>query len=208
MAERTCASCSGPLPAGATRRRIYCCQRCIDVAKSHLCASCGSRIWRGGGPKRDQHRPLCGRCARPARPPQVFRPGPIRGAIEGADPEAIVAAIRDRSAVIDTGCWEWLGPFDSSGYPRCVVGGSKVQGAVHRVVLEASLGAPLGTQHAHHKCANRTCVNPDHLQPVTHRENMAEMLARHSYLARIRDLERALCELDPAHELLAHIPVK
>jgi hypothetical protein len=45
-------------------------------------------------------------------------------------------------------------------------------------------------------------VNPDHLQPVTHRENVAEMLTRKSYLNRIEELEARLRELSPNDALL------
>jgi heme oxygenase len=68
-------------------------------------------------------------------------------------------------------------------------------------------GASLGSQAAHHACANTTCVNPDHLQPVTHRENIAEMMARKAYVARIRELEAALTEIQPSHPLLSVIAV-
>ncbi|MFI9580387.1 HNH endonuclease signature motif containing protein [Streptomyces sp. NPDC052236] len=42
----------------------------------------------------------------------------------------------------------------------------------------------------HHKCAAPACFNPDHLQLVTQRENVAEMLERNSYIKRIQELER------------------
>jgi hypothetical protein len=56
-------------------------------------------------------------------------------------------------------------------------------------------------------CANSACVNPDHLQPVTHRENVAEMMARQSLLARIRELEARLAEVAPGDPLLDVIDV-
>jgi hypothetical protein len=78
---------------------------------------------------------------------------------------------------------------------------------IHRAILEAKLGAQLGTQYAHHMCANTACVNPDHLQPVTNRENIAEMLARNSYEQRIHELEEAIAELEPHHPVLNRVPV-
>ena len=78
---------------------------------------------------------------------------------------------------------------------------------VRRRVLEAKECAPLGSQAAHHKCANTKCVNPDHLQPVTHRENTAEMLARKSLVSRVRELEAELARLDPGNDLLDLVPV-
>lgn len=43
------------------------------------------------------------------------------------------------------------------------------------------------------------------LQPVTHAQNSAEMLARQAYLARIRELEEALAVVAPTHPLLQTI---
>jgi len=106
--------------------------------------------------------------------------------------------------VTDVGCWEWQGKLKRD-YPEVTVAGRSLQ--VHRVVLEAKCQAPLGSQAAHHMCANSKCVNPSHLQPVTHRENVAEMPARQSFLARIRDLEAALAESAPGHDLLAQVKV-
>lgn len=94
-------------------------------------------------------------------------------------------------------CWEWP-DIGSSGYSA---------GSLYRRVLEAKEGAPLGSQAAHHKCANTKCVNPEHLQPVTHRENTAEMLARKSLVSRVRELEAELARLDPGNDLLDRVPV-
>lgn len=129
---------------------------------------------------------------------------PLRYAYEHGDNAGIIAALKDGSTITPNGCWEWKTIRD--GYPRAMFGNKHI--AVHRLSLEAKYGAPLGEQAAHHMCANTKCVNPDHLQPVTHRENVAEMLARNSYLNRIRELEEALEKISPGHELLNRIPVK
>lgn len=55
--------------------------------------------------------------------------------------------------------------------------------------------------------ASPMCVNPNHLQQVTARENIAEMLARNDYVRRIAALERALAEADPQHPLLMDAPL-
>ena len=65
------------------------------------------------------------------------------------------------------------------------------------------LGRELGVDQAHHTCANRACVNPDHVQAVSQRENVAEMKQRNVYLARIAELESELRRLDPLNDLLA-----
>ena len=101
-------------------------------------------------------------------------------------------------SIVTGECWLWP-TLDESGYGR--LNGK----AAHRLSLEAHLAAPLGRQPVHHKCANRACVKPEHLQPVTHYDNAAEMLARGYMTTRIRLLEQALRELNPSHELLAEV---
>lgn len=121
--------------------------------------------------------------------------------------EAILAAIRAKCAVSDAGCWQWQGHIDTAGYALQQMH-NRTRVRVHRVALAAHLQAPLGEQVVHHRCANRRCVNPEHLQLTTHRENVAEMRARQAYLARIRALEQALTEVVPNHPLLKVAPVQ
>lgn len=121
----------------------------------------------------------------------------------------MIAELQRRSEVDPaSGCWNWGGASTQQGY-GCVQtvayeNGQTVnrQSMTHRVALEAKLRRPLGNLQAHHKCANRACCNPDHMEPVTSAQNMAEMLARASYLARIDDLEREVAELTAELEML------
>lgn len=63
-----------------------------------------------------------------------------------------------------SGCWIWNGHRDS-GYGRI---GSKL---VYRITYERVNGpVPKGLE-LDHLCRNRACVNPDHLEPVTHSVN-------------------------------------
>lgn len=128
---------------------------------------------------------------------------PLRYAYEHGDSAGVIAALKDGSVITPNGCWEWR-RIDKDGYARGIVGDGISRG-LHRVSLEAKHEAPLGEQAAHHMCANTKCVNPDHLQPVTHRENTAEMLARNSYLKRIAELEAVIREMNPDHEVLSRI---
>jgi hypothetical protein len=131
---------------------------------------------------------------------------PLRKAFDSGDLKAILNELMPLVTVErSTGCWKWLGLTKSGGY--AVVSWSGKNIALHRAVLEAKYGSPLGSQHAHHICANTICVNPDHLQPVTHRENVAEMMARQSYLRYIAELQEALREFAPDHPLLHRIEV-
>ena len=68
-----------------------------------------------------------------------------------------------------TGCWVWRRAGNGDGAGRVWFDG-KLRLA-HRVVYEMVKGPiPDGLQ-LDHLCANRLCVNPDHLEPVTNREN-------------------------------------
>ena len=130
---------------------------------------------------------------------------PLRIAYDEGNSQAFIEAVRAGSTINELGCWIWGKKLSKDGYPTTRLAGKQI--SVHRAVLEAKYDAPLGSQHAHHICAETRCVNPDHLQPVTHRDNIAEMLARHSYLNRIADLEAALAEVAPTHPLLSVIEV-
>ncbi|GEM41961.1 hypothetical protein NN4_64800 [Nocardia ninae NBRC 108245] len=134
----------------------------------------------------------------------MFTRSPLRLALESGDRKAIIKTVRARAHVDPvSGCHIWpLRPKDP--YPRVTVGRRTID--VHRAVLEARLGYPLGDMAAHHRCSVARCVNPDHLQPVTQASNVAEMLARTYYVSRIRALEAALSAIRPCHELLRGYP--
>ena len=47
----------------------------------------------------------------------------------------------------------------------------------------------------HHVCGEHNCVNPDHMQAISHINNVAEMTERQYYLRRIAELEAQVAEL-------------
>lgn len=74
----------------------------------------------------------------------------------------------------ETPCWNWRAYVGKNGYGKWVR--SDRQASAHRVAYELFVGPiPKGMQ-LHHKCFNRSCVNPEHLEPVTARENKAMSL--------------------------------
>lgn len=69
-----------------------------------------------------------------------------------------------------SGCWLWTGTMVKGGYGR-VHHDNRLQLA-HRVSYQLHVGRPIPAGlELDHKCRVRSCVNPAHLEPVTHREN-------------------------------------
>lgn len=102
--------------------------------------------------------------------------------------DAILARILPRIRLADhpdlpTPCWLWNGPTSGSGYkgheapkkgrghgyPRMSLDG--ITTAVHLVVYVHFNGYIPGRKQVDHLCRNRSCVNPEHLELVTHIEN-------------------------------------
>jgi hypothetical protein len=86
----------------------------------------------------------------------------------------------------ETGCWLWTGQINHAGYGRFAMPRSQPgqrERLAHRMTWEMAVGpVPEGLQ-LDHLCRRRSCVNPDHLEPVTSAEN-----TRRGVLA--RQLER------------------
>lgn len=69
----------------------------------------------------------------------------------------------------ENGCWIYTGKLGKNGYGYIGVDGKTK--LAHRVSYELSIGPiPEGLQ-LDHLCRVRSCINPDHLEPVTNREN-------------------------------------
>lgn len=68
----------------------------------------------------------------------------------------------------NSGCWLWEARLDRHGYGT-VDDGTKPKRA-HKVLYESIYG-PV-TIDLDHKCRTRSCINPDHLEPVTRKINI------------------------------------
>jgi hypothetical protein len=70
----------------------------------------------------------------------------------------------------ETGCWMWQGKSNNKGYPYIRSGGKVL--LPYRVLYEHAVGPIPEGFEMDHLCRTPMCVNPQHVEPVTHRENM------------------------------------
>ena len=75
----------------------------------------------------------------------------------------------------NSGCWLWMGPVNSSGYGTISYNG-KIMGVHRAAYLDRYELIPDGMT-LDHLCRVRRCVNPNHLQPATLKENVLRGLS-------------------------------
>lgn len=77
----------------------------------------------------------------------------------------------------ETPCWIWRWA-KANGYGRVWLNGSLHQ--AHKVMYEQETGR-IASQELDHLCDVRACIRPDHLQDVSHAENILRARERHSW---------------------------
>jgi HNH endonuclease len=75
-----------------------------------------------------------------------------------------------RVQVQENECWLYPRRPQTSGHVQIACEGKVGQG--HRVIYERLKGPVPPGLELDHLCRNRPCVNPDHVEPVTHQENI------------------------------------
>lgn len=83
--------------------------------------------------------------------------------------QALPPRMTPRILVTPSGCWEWQGELNRNGYGRVWIGGKRHM--THRAVWELLRGQIEAGLVLDHLCKVRNCCNPDHLEPVTVKEN-------------------------------------
>lgn len=78
-----------------------------------------------------------------------------------------------------SGCWSWGGSRSSQGpgYGQILLDGHKLM--AHRFSYEMLVGPIPAGMEIDHLCRNMMCVNPSHLEPVTHRVNVLRGVVPH-----------------------------
>lgn len=73
-------------------------------------------------------------------------------------------------------CWLWTGCINkATGYGQFWINGKTHM--THRLSLSHSLGRSVGTGLVtRHKCTNKLCLNPEHLQEGTYKDNYADSI--------------------------------
>lgn len=81
--------------------------------------------------------------------------------------------VSEKFVIDEHGCWLWTGYIGEGGYGRVYEGHSDGRTLMaHRVVYELAVGPIPEGLTLDHLCRVRCCVNPDHVEPVTLRENL------------------------------------
>ena len=81
----------------------------------------------------------------------------------------------------NTGCWIFFGCWDKDGYGKISVNDKIVR--VHQAAFAALVGRLRRGQEIDHKCTNRACWNPAHLEAVSRACNCRRIYSRRRAVA-------------------------
>lgn len=114
-----------------------------------------------------------------------------------------------REAGHSTPCWLWTGvvnSFNGYGYYSSGSRGVSLHRA-HKAVYEARIGPVPDGLELDHLCRNKTCVNPEHLEPVTHTENIRRRCNTKLSVEKARQIKALLAEGSQQESLAARFGV-
>jgi hypothetical protein len=89
-----------------------------------------------------------------------------------SSPDLLPEDIRSRVRVAESGCWMWTGAKAGSNTKYGVYSFPDRQRYIHRYAYEFYVGPIPAELEIDHLCKKVLCLNPEHLEVVTHQENM------------------------------------
>jgi hypothetical protein len=98
----------------------------------------------------------------------------------------------------EDGCWEWTGYRIAAGYGKVTILGTRRKDLAHRVSYRLFVGPIPDGLTIDHLCRNTGCVRPDHLEPVTLRENIRRANPERTTCRHGHSLEDAYIDVTPA----------
>lgn len=104
--------------------------------------------------------------------PASRKDGEMIGFMVVTNLDLLKATLFNRSRLAENGCWEWVGGKGAGGYGCFSVNGKNQK--AHRVSYEAYKGKIPKGMVVRHSCDNPACINPDHLNIGTQRDNVAD----------------------------------
>lgn len=98
-------------------------------------------------------------------------------------------------------CWGWTASLNAYGYAQFQRGKTMVR--VHRVLYEELVGPVGDNLDLDHLCRNRACVNPAHLEPVSHGENCRRGAKARLDWDKVAEIRRRRKAKEPAKRIAA-----
>lgn len=92
-------------------------------------------------------------------------PGNTLYYVRDSDVDRFLAKIEKQ----ENGCWEWTATHNNQGYGQFRIGNFTAK--AHRISYMMFVGPIPDGLELDHLCRNRSCVSPEHLEPVTSQEN-------------------------------------